>query len=160
MMKLSRAEALKRVLSACQYNPETGEITSSDPGVKVGKQYPFIVVRCGGKTFRGHRIAAMLQGHELGYLVDVHHINFNPSDNRWSNLQVLSRSAHKKLHIELQQRADNIQLHKCRCEVNERGLSCAECERAKIRVQNYYRGRRFGPRIARDIGPPANPFAP
>jgi len=34
-----------------------------------------------------------------GYI--IHHINCNPSDNRIENLKCMSKSEHKKLHMEL-----------------------------------------------------------
>lgn len=66
----------------------------------MNKQYPTIQVN--KKQWRIHRyimekhIGRKLLSNEL-----VHHINGNKHDNKINNLQIVSRSEHKKLHSEI-----------------------------------------------------------
>ena len=130
---MGRKKALQKVMTFCQYDPDTGLIKSFHPDVKIRKAYPYINIVCDGNTFRSQRIAAMLMGCELDDADDVHHVNFRESDNRWKNLQILSRSDHKKLHKNLQDWADRLQVSNCDCRERQR-YQCSECYRARERL--------------------------
>ena len=144
----ARCDALAHVLAVVTYCPDTGALHSSDSAVRIWKAYPYLNVHFGGFQWRSHRVAAMLMGVELGERDDVHHVNFVESDNRWSNLQVMTRSEHKKLHRRLQDWADSIQVSRC-CAPRQRRW-CSMCvaaarrrEWSRIYRNKYGAGRRW-----------------
>jgi hypothetical protein len=59
----------------------------------------YIDVRVNGKRYPKHRwIAQQILGRELPPNEDVHHINWNPIDNRPENLYVCFKPEHRKIH--------------------------------------------------------------
>jgi len=73
----------------------------------------------GGYCFKHRRIVETILGKKLTSNEIVHHIDENPNNNELSNLIVISRSLHVKLHYYLRiqrallAKADNVNLEKC-----------------------------------------------
>ena len=139
---MDRDQALEHVLSVCLYSPITGDVVTDDSAVKFRSAYPYSMVFYAGRSFRKHRIAVLLMGFDLADSDDVHHINFSESDDRWSNLLILSRSAHKAPHADLQGRADYLQLSRCGCLSSQR-FECVDCSKARERCSWKRRYRSF-----------------
>lgn len=64
---------------------------------------PYVFVRVGKGKYKREHILVMEQklGHPIPKGSHVHHINGDTKDNRVENLEVLSASEHRKLHIKM-----------------------------------------------------------
>lgn len=87
------------ILNCVKYEPETGKFINL---VKRGALRPGDVIGCpnhkgyvnlmvNGKMYLAHRLAwFFMKGEWATQMID--HVNRNPSDNRWCNLRLVSRS--------------------------------------------------------------------
>ena len=87
---------LKELLN---YNPENGSFTwlksqgNASKGSKAGSLAVngYILIAVNGQRYRAHRLAFLYMKARFPVL-DIDHINRNPSDNRWVNLREVSRA--------------------------------------------------------------------
>jgi len=96
-----------------EYNPETGVFKytksvgnrskGSIAGVKTNKGY--LSIKINKKSYLIHRFAFVLMEQKISVDDDVDHINRIKSDNRWSNLRLVTRS---KNSVNAKLREDNI----------------------------------------------------
>ena len=84
-----------------KYEPETGKLTGPNGeklkmhrGSRGHKN-----INHDGKSVAVHRIIMEIMGHDIDGK-DVHHKNENKNDNRYSNLQVMTRAEHMRWHEE------------------------------------------------------------
>ena len=102
-------EAIKRVL---RYDPESGEFWWTDEAPKkvAGKlanakdKLGYVCLKINGKMYKAHRLAWSFV-HGKFPNGDIDHINGNPSDNRISNLRLVSHSVN--LQNQRKARADS-----------------------------------------------------
>ena len=81
------------ILQHITYCPKTGKFTKNCKPLHGLCPRGYVQFSINGVPYRGHRVAIFYmtgQWPPRGY--DVDHINRNKSDNRWSNLRLVSRS--------------------------------------------------------------------
>lgn len=91
---------MEEIRDHLRYEPDTGKFywIKSRQRIRIGDEAGslfggYIHIRYRGKRYRAHRLAFLFMDGELpDSTLDVDHINGDPSDNRWCNLRLATRS--------------------------------------------------------------------
>ncbi len=80
-----------------KYDQDTGIVTGKR-GKPIGSKNKrgYMITKVEGKFCRVHRLAFELMGVEIPDGMSVDHINHNRSDNRWSNLRLVTQQEQTK----------------------------------------------------------------
>lgn len=88
-MSITHADVLRHV----HYDPDTGVFWRKSTGQPTGRvKGGYVYVRVVRKEYQAHRLATFyMTGHMPSADVEIDHKNSNALDNRWDNLQPLTR---------------------------------------------------------------------
>lgn len=101
-------------------------------------------------TTHARLVAAIKIGRPLTSGEHVHHMNHDPGDDRFENLDVISVEEHTLLHAEARRRArwpEKRSCPRCGCDQSERTTGCGTCcvrhRRRQLRGEPFVPGRAY-----------------
>lgn len=93
----------REVFDAIEYDPDKGSFSSDRYALQDYKsRQGWLLIVC-GQSFYAHRLAIAKIGIDVDALgLEVHHVNFDPFDNRLHNLFPIEPLVHRQFHAQIQ----------------------------------------------------------